>query len=112
MVDVVLIKVDVGKLGSGPIPSDGVVFFEDTEQVASMAFFGVFDTKVIDNEEKLNRLDRAPCVVSKTQCGGHVVVAGCVESISKEFVGENPQLWEIVGAFADFEVDPIIVNKV
>ena len=47
-VDVIPFEGNAGKLGAGPILSDGVMLFEDISQVVSVAFVNVFDAKIMN----------------------------------------------------------------
>ena len=82
IVDIIPIKGDVVKLGSGPILSDGVVLFYNIAHMVSVAFDNVLNTEVINYQDKLDGL---PFVALNDRSGGGVILASCVEAIFEEF---------------------------
>ena len=111
MVDATPIKGRASKLRAGRILSDGVMFFdfEDITQVVSMSVFDVFDTEVIDYNDKL---DGMPFVTPNTRDGGCVLVASCIKTSFEKFACKDYRLGETIDSSVDFEVDSIILDEV
>ena len=86
VVDITPIKGDAGKLEAGPILSDGVILFEDIAQVVRVAVFGVFNTKIINYQDKL---DGPLSVAPNARSGGSVILASCVETNCEDFLSKD-----------------------
>ncbi len=72
-------------------------------------FAHIFYAKVVYNE---GEHDGTPFVTPKTWSAFALVVAFLVQAFGQEFLSKNARLGQAVDAFADFEVDPIIVDMV
>ena len=71
----------------------------------SVALPNIFNTKVIDEQEKHNR---GPLVAPQARSGGALVVTMLIETFFEDNVGQGPRLWETIDAVADLEVNPAI----
>ena len=72
-----------------------------------MLFPNVRNAKVVNNEHKLDRL---PCVAPQPRRCQLLVVAGGVQALVEEVVGEFSWLWEAIGVSNDFEKHPSSVD--
>ena len=104
-VGVISLEVDAGVQVSFPIIGDFVVLFEDSLEMESVALSDIFDTKVINEQEKHNRL---PLVAPQASSGGALVVAVLLETFFEESVGQGPRLWDTINAVTNIKVNPAI----
>ena len=74
------------------------MLFEDSLEMESVALSDIFDTKVINEQEKHNR---SPLVAPQASSGGALVVAVLLETFFEESVGQGPRLWETINAVAN-----------
>ena len=74
---------------------------EDRDEVVSMLFSDVLDTKVVKTEREV---DRTSCVRPKTRCECSLFVALLVESFFEQLLGYQAGVWETVQSLCDFYV--------
>ena len=83
------------------------MFLENTKEVLRVNITNIFDTEVIDDEDKLKR---APLVTPDTRSGGGLVVVVFLKAFVEDIFGTFAVLREAADTFADFKVNPTIMN--
>ena len=84
------------------------MFLEDVDEVVGVLLADIFDAEVVDNQHEL---DRAPGVAPEPGCRRGFMVAGGVEALAQEVVGELAGLRKSVGAADDLEVHPLVADE-
>jgi len=105
---IVPFQVDTCEFRAVPISGHFIMFFQDVEEVPRMLFANVFDTKVINNE---NELDRTPFVLPQSRRCGAFIIASLFKSPAEEVVGQFSTLWQAIASSYNFIVYPSIVDK-
>ena len=112
-VNIVLFDVNTYKFVACHVELYTVKFLEQLQEMIEVFDSHVFDTKVINNEAKL---DEMPFVAPETRSGSRFVVAfGLKAGAKDEILGQDAHLGKTITSSADFEVDPpipILTNEI